>query len=965
MSGQGDVLYRFAACELDPRERRLLVRGCQVTLTPKVFDTLLLLIERAGHVVSKDELMAALWPRGFVHESNLTKHIWLIRRALGEEHGESHCIETVPKLGYRFIAAVSIETPAPVPPRAPAASAPRMPDAPHDAMDDAPTHPVAATDPATDRRLQALGSDPTTALAAPVAVLPAWPTRRRGVLIAVLTVPAAVLFMAALWWRAAHAPAPVSGAASGHAIAIVDFNNLSNNPKDAWLAPALTEMLGIEITAGGRLHAIPGELVHAVQGSLPAPMAGGYAPQSLARLRQRLGSDYVLSGSYLVFGSADAPQLRLDLAVQDARSGAMVADLSRSGAVSQLPALVVASGATLRDRLGIRRLGAGAQQTTAHAQPPTAEVARHLGFALDALQNYDPARARDELLQAIAQAPGYAPAYMYLAQAWSSLGYRAKALAASRQALANAQQLPEEQRLQIEAQQDAIQGDTPHTIDTWRRLVALRPQNPEYRLKLAAVLVDAHRLDDADSALTALRQLPGARDDPRVELLALDLAAARGNAGAVTLHARRALQLATERAEPGLIASAQLQLGMHSADNPATESLLRSAAANFKLIGNPHGEALSYQNLGNTFFALNQIPSARESYERAMAIYQGIGDLGGQAAIYDDLSRMLWAAGDRDGTEAALKQALQIGRETNDPERQAWSLTGLATVLSDESAADDVAQMYRQALVLDEQAGSKAHQVFTLAAYADLLRERGELDLAGSTCARGVAEATALGDPDQIANIRFECAQIALNRGQVDAAAATFTELAAKAKAASDTFTMANSQLMLGQIAIGRQRWAQARDALQLSLGGWTASQQPSGQAETEAMLALCYAALRNTGARDSAVARARDLRNQINQPQEILSIDIILAQLAAQLDARTDIGTLQSLAVDARQRQWLDLAMEAQLAVVQLLEQRNSAEAAAKARAALWQDAGRHGFGWVQQRLALYAPQRPDPLPH
>jgi DNA-binding winged helix-turn-helix (wHTH) protein len=99
-------IYRFAGCELDPVERRLLAHGRPVALTPKVFDTLVLLVERAGHVVSKDELMAALWPRGFVHESNLTKHIWLIRKALGDSEHDARCIETVPKLGYRFVAEV-------------------------------------------------------------------------------------------------------------------------------------------------------------------------------------------------------------------------------------------------------------------------------------------------------------------------------------------------------------------------------------------------------------------------------------------------------------------------------------------------------------------------------------------------------------------------------------------------------------------------------------------------------------------------------------------------------------------------------------------------------------------------------------------------------------------------------------------------------------------------------------------
>ena len=48
-----------------------------------MFDTLVLLVERAGQVVTKEELMRALWPRGYVEESNLTKHIWVIRRALG------------------------------------------------------------------------------------------------------------------------------------------------------------------------------------------------------------------------------------------------------------------------------------------------------------------------------------------------------------------------------------------------------------------------------------------------------------------------------------------------------------------------------------------------------------------------------------------------------------------------------------------------------------------------------------------------------------------------------------------------------------------------------------------------------------------------------------------------------------------------------------------------------------------
>src|ERR1700690_3385893 len=97
-------VYRFGGFQLEPDERRLSEAGKPIALTPKVFDTLVLLVERSGHVVSKDELMRLLWPRGYVDESNLTKHIWLIRRALGEGEHDSRFIETVPKLGYRFVA---------------------------------------------------------------------------------------------------------------------------------------------------------------------------------------------------------------------------------------------------------------------------------------------------------------------------------------------------------------------------------------------------------------------------------------------------------------------------------------------------------------------------------------------------------------------------------------------------------------------------------------------------------------------------------------------------------------------------------------------------------------------------------------------------------------------------------------------------------------------------------------------
>jgi tetratricopeptide (TPR) repeat protein len=120
----------------------------------------------------------------------------------------------------------------------------------------------------------------------------------------------------------------------------------------------------------------------------------------------------------------------------------------------------------------------------ANAQPPSVDVARRVGFSLDALQHYDPARARDELLEAIAEAPGYAPAYMYLSQAWSGLGYRDKALAAAEQAAQHATNLPVEQQLQVEAVRASARAEWPKAVEAWKKLSLVNPRDLEYRLQI-------------------------------------------------------------------------------------------------------------------------------------------------------------------------------------------------------------------------------------------------------------------------------------------------------------------------------------------------------------------------------------------------------------------------------------------------------------------------------------------------
>jgi len=102
-------LYEFGPFRLDPAERKLL-RGNQIVpLTPKAFETLLLLVRNSGHLLEKDEFISALWPDTVVEEGSLSNNIFVLRKALGEDPA---FIETVPRRGYRFVGTVRQVPPA-------------------------------------------------------------------------------------------------------------------------------------------------------------------------------------------------------------------------------------------------------------------------------------------------------------------------------------------------------------------------------------------------------------------------------------------------------------------------------------------------------------------------------------------------------------------------------------------------------------------------------------------------------------------------------------------------------------------------------------------------------------------------------------------------------------------------------------------------------------------------------------
>jgi len=102
-------IYRFGHYSVDPATRELRCSGELVALSPTLFDCLAWLIEHRDRAVGRDELVAAVWGKSHIADTQLVQAILKARRAVGDTGEEQHAIRTIPRFGYRWVAATGVE----------------------------------------------------------------------------------------------------------------------------------------------------------------------------------------------------------------------------------------------------------------------------------------------------------------------------------------------------------------------------------------------------------------------------------------------------------------------------------------------------------------------------------------------------------------------------------------------------------------------------------------------------------------------------------------------------------------------------------------------------------------------------------------------------------------------------------------------------------------------------------------
>ena len=227
MSLPAKQFYDFSAFRLDLAEGVLLRDDKPVSITPKAFELLRVLVENHGHTLSKEDLLRLVWPDTFVEEGNLPFNASQLRKALGQTENGITYIETIPKRGYRFAATVTVVNggglPAPVADAAEAVLQPQQEVAPQKSA-------------AVDKR--------------PLRVL----IERRPLALALVGLTLSGLFLGLSVGRLRERlPWSHSGAVQIQSIAVLPFENLSRDPDQEYYADAMTDEL---ITNLGKIRAL-------------------------------------------------------------------------------------------------------------------------------------------------------------------------------------------------------------------------------------------------------------------------------------------------------------------------------------------------------------------------------------------------------------------------------------------------------------------------------------------------------------------------------------------------------------------------------------------------------------------------------------------------------------------------------------------------------------------------------------
>jgi DNA-binding winged helix-turn-helix (wHTH) protein/tetratricopeptide (TPR) repeat protein len=660
-------IFRFGLFEADASRGTLSRGGLRVRLQEQPFRVLIWLLERPGEIVPREELRQQLWPEGTYVDFDGSLNVILkkLRAALDDDSDNPRFIETVPRRGYRFIAPVTADSMAVEPPASAKGVVPRGP------------------------------AEPSFAEKVAAPNIPQRVPMRYFIYAACAVV---LLALAGLGWhmrrdysRTQTVPAQPTATVPipRKSVAVLGFHNLSGKADDDWLATAFSEMLSTELAAGEKLRLVSGEDVANLRLSSPWSRTDTLGQETTARIGTTLNSDVLVLGSYTSIGRPERGQLRLDVRLQDARTGEILAEVAEIGSSENFFQLISRAGVKLRDRLGASGAAETDEASALASLPSKPDAARFYTLGLAKLRVYDYLTARDLFEQAIKADPKFPLSHSMLARTWSELGYEQKRKEEAKRALDLSTNLPRVNRMLVEGDYYESLAQHEKAASTYQALFTLFPDSVEYGLQLITAQRMGGHGSQSVEAIAQLRRLPPpASDDPRI-----DLAESWGTSDKLAALALVRKAIAKAGAQDKKLVYAQARKDecidlIYGDQSEQGKVSCEDASRIFLAAGNRLGVADVMRLIGDDQGFQGHYEEAIATYQRALAVLNTLGE---------------------------------------EHEKTGAILNNMAGACINIGQLDRAEQLYRKAKYHFDQAGNKANATTVLGNVADVLYLRGKL----------------------------------------------------------------------------------------------------------------------------------------------------------------------------------------------------------------------------------------------
>ena len=935
---------RFGLFEADLIAGELRKEGVRLKLQERPFEILTLLLEHPGQVVTREQFRQRLWPADtFVDfDHSLNTSITKLRVALDDQADNPRFIATVGRRGYRFIAPVA-GMPATEEPAVAQAGGPSLVSTPRAAPVVAPEGPQSLSPGSLAPGKQHPGKRVVRwQVAAGLAIL----LLAGGLLVYRLLVSGR---------KASNAPTSGAGniasstpsVTARRSVAILGFRNLSKRPDEAWLSTALREMLSTELAAGEHLRMVSTEEISRVQAEIPQLDADSLSPETLAKLRQNLGSEIVVTGSYTVIGETRGQRIRIDLRLQDAVAGETIAEVATTGTEADLFDLVSRAGAHLREGLGVEARSSAEAASVRASAPSNPEAARFYAEGLARLRAFDPLLARDLLREAVAAEPNYPLSHAALAMAWSALGYDSKAKEEAQRALNLSSKLSREERLLVEGSYGEVTKDWGKAVESYRSLFALFPDNLDYGLRLAENQVSAANARDAQATLTALRKLaPPASEDPRIDLAEARIASSLADFKRELASASRAAAKGEAQGNRLLLAQAKWEQGRafrRLGENARALAIYAEARDTFAAAEDRASTAGLLREIADMIAEQGDYPSALRRYRESLAVERAIGFKGGEAADLNNMAVVLENQRDFIAAQKMYERALAIYREVDNRQEAAISLGNVGEVLFYQGNLAGAESKYRQAIDSAHQIGDSDSEAYQLGNMGILLETRGDLAGAKSTFEQALS-LWGESDPHDSSAIKVQLGELQLAQDDLAGARKRQEEALAVRQKLGEKGSIAESRLAIAALLLEEGKPAEAEAGAHEAAAEFQAEKIPDLEALAYALLARSKIEQPAAGLEDAqkAINRAVSLTARSQEPLIRLFVAIIAArvQAAASTNPATrtnpagSLRKLQLILDEARKFGFFELELEGELAIGEI-EMRSGRTATGRARLA------------------------------